>query len=326
MSRIERGLELTPEVPIEELADLAGQAEHAGFDAVLTSSHYFNRDPFIALGRIADTTTEIWLGPAVVNPYESHPVSLAARAATIQEESDGRAVFGIGAGDASTLRALDIERDRPLGRVLESLRIARRLWAGESVEEGDLVGVSGAALNFEVDALPVYVGAQGPDMLQMAATHADGVLFNAAHPLEVSWAADRIEAGLSNRNPERGSFEFIVQASVSIATEVESARETARQAAAFIAAGAATPVLERHDIDPDLAAEIGDLLQGGEFQPAFEQVSPAMIDAFCVAGDPDDVAMRFESLLDTADGVVAATPLGPDRATAIELLSEAIPS
>jgi len=82
-------------------------------------------------------------------------------------------------------------------------------------------------------------------------------------------------------------------------------------------------VLDRHGIDVGLAEEIGDLVSAGEFRPAFEKVSDPMIDAFCVAGTPEDVAGRMATIREDADGVVAATPLGPDRATAIDLLADA---
>jgi len=322
---IDRGVELTPEDPLEEVAAMAARAETAGFDTVLSSCHYFNRDPFVALSRVVAATEDVRVGPGVVNPYESHPVSLASRAATLQEESGGRALFGIGAGDASTLSALGIERERPLRRVLESIGVARELWAGGSVERDGAVTARGASLNYAVDSLPVYVGAQGPDMLRMAAKHADGVLYNAAHPRDVAWAADRIEEGLSGRPGTAEAFDFVVQASVSVAREEAPARETARQAAAFIAGGAAPPVLARHGIDADRAGEIGDLVSAGEFRAAFTEVSGAMIDAFCVAGTPEDVTERVASIRDYADGVVASTPLGPDRTRAIDLLADAIP-
>jgi 5,10-methylenetetrahydromethanopterin reductase len=321
--RIVQGIELTPEQPLDEVVSLAERAEAAGFDTILSSCHYFNRDPFAALVRIAAATETVRVGPGVVNPYETHPVALASRVATLQEESGGRAVFGIGAGDAPTLSALGIERDRPLGRVLEAFEVARELWDGGSVDREGAVTARGATLNYAVDPPPVYVGAQGPDMLRMAAKHADGVLYNASHPRDVAWAAERVEEGLSERPAGRGEFDFVVQASVSVAGEAEAARETARQAAAVIAGGAAPPVLDRHGIDVDLAAEIGDLVSAGEFRSAFEKVSEAMIDAFCVAGTPADVADRIDAIREDADGVVAATPLGPDRGAAIDLLADA---
>ena len=46
------GIELTPEHPVSRIADLGVLAEDAGFDTVFVTSHYFNRDPFVALTAI----------------------------------------------------------------------------------------------------------------------------------------------------------------------------------------------------------------------------------------------------------------------------------
>jgi len=116
------GIELTPEHPVAELVDLAALAEAEGFDAVFASHHYNNRDVFAALTAMARATEEVSLGPGVVNPYETHPVALASRMATLEEVSDGRGIFGVGAGDRSTLANLGYERERPLRRVLETVR------------------------------------------------------------------------------------------------------------------------------------------------------------------------------------------------------------
>src|SRR6056297_943052 len=97
------GIELTPEHPIDRIVDLATQAEAEGFEAALVSSHYFNRDPCMTLSQVATATDEIAIGPAATNPYETHPVSLASSLATLQELSDGRAIFGLGPGDPSAL-------------------------------------------------------------------------------------------------------------------------------------------------------------------------------------------------------------------------------
>ncbi len=317
-------IELTPEHSLERIADLAARAENEGFDAAFSSSHYFNRDPFVALSRMADATEELVLGPGVVNPYESHPVSLAARAATIDEVSDGRGVFGIGPGDRSTLSNLGIEHDRPLRRVLESFRVARRLWAGETVSHEGTFTARDASLNLEPRSIPVYVGAQGPHMIRMSAKHADGALINAAHPDDLAWAADQVEIGLADRPDEYGTFEALAFASVSVAADEEEARAAARPPVAFIVGGAADPVLERHGIDREVAGAVSEALERGDLGEAFDRVTPAMIDAFSVAGTTDTVADRFEAIFEHVDGIVVGSPLGPDLEDAIERAGAAL--
>ncbi|AEH38019.1 5,10-methylenetetrahydromethanopterin reductase [Halopiger xanaduensis] len=318
------GIELTPEHPPNRIADLAALAEDEGFDLALSSSHYFNRDPFVVLSRMAAATDEIRLGPGVVNPYETHPVKLAAQTATIDEVSDGRAVFGVGAGDRSALANLGVDRDRPLRRVLETFDVARDLWAGETVTHEGTFTARDASLNLDEREIPVYVGAQGPHMLRMSAKHADGVLINAAHPRDLEWAAGELERGLAERPEDRGAFESLAFASVSVAGAEDDAREAARPPVAFIVGGAAEPVLERHDIDRDAAGAVSEALEQGDLGEAFDRVTPAMIDAFCIAGTTETVAERFEAAVEYVDGIVVGSPLGPDLEDAIERASEAL--
>jgi 5,10-methylenetetrahydromethanopterin reductase len=317
-----RGIELTPEIPVSEVAELGAQAESAGFDAVFASCHYNNRDPFLTLDRVAAATDEVLVGPGVANPYETHPVKLASQVATLDEVSDGRAVFGVGAGDASTLSNLGVDREKPLRRVLESFKVAVDLWAGERVDHDGTFTARDAGLNYEPGEIPVYVGAQGPHMLRMAGKHADGVLVNASHPNDLSWSADRVAEGVEDRVAE-GSVDVAAFASVSIAEEEADALDAARPPVAFIAAGAAPPVLDRHGLDRERAGEIGDAIEAGEFSEAFGLVTDAMLDAFCIAGDPEQVASQITAVDDHVDSVVAGSPLGPDQQRAIELLADA---
>ncbi|MFC7200849.1 5,10-methylenetetrahydromethanopterin reductase [Halospeciosus flavus] len=319
-----RGIELTPELPVDEVADLGAAAEAAGFDTVFASGHYFNRDPMLALDRVAAATDDVALGPGVANPYDVHPVKLATQVGTLDEVSDGRAVCGVGAGDRSTLLNLGVERDRPLRRVLETMKVSQKLWAGDRVDHEGTFTARNAGLNYDVGEIPVYVGAQGPHMLQMAAKHADGVLYNASHPDDVAWAAERVAAGREQRPDSRGEFEFVVFASVSVAEERAAAREAARPPVAFITAGAEEAVLQRHDIAELDAARVAEAVEAGEYGEAAARVTEGMLDAFAVAGTPDEVAARLSAFLDDADGFVAGSPLGPDRADAIDLLGDVL--
>jgi len=318
------GLELTPEHPLDRLVDLGTTAERAGYDTLFVSSHYNNRSPFAALAHLADATDSVRLGPGVVNPLERHPVTLAGEVGTLAEASDGRAVFGIGPGDPSTLRNLGLADDRGLRPVLETFKVAQRLWDGERVTHDGTFTAEDAGLNFDVPTpIPTYVGGEGPHMCKMAAKHADGLLFNGSHPADLRWARDQVEDGLDDRLDGLDEFDLAAYASVSVAEDGDDARAAARPPVAFIAAGAAPPVLDRHDLDHDRAAAIGDALSAGDFSEAFDRVSPAMVEAFCVAGTVDEVADRLAAVLDHADSVVVGSPIGPDLDTAIDLAATA---
>jgi 5,10-methylenetetrahydromethanopterin reductase len=318
------GIELTPEFPVPDVVGRGVRAEAEGFDTAFVSCHYNNRDPFAVLSRLAAETEEMRLGPGVANPYEVHPVTLAAKTATVAEMSGGRGVFGIGPGDPSTLRNLGLEDERGLRSVLEAFSAARDLWDGERVTHEGTFEANDAGLNFDVPGeIPVYVGGEGPHMCRMAGKHADGLLFNGSHPDDLAWAADRAAEGREDRPADRGDFELLAYASVSVAETREAAREAARPPVAFIAAGAAPPVLDRHGVDASLASKVGEKISAGQFSEAFDLVTPAMVDAFAMAGTEDEVADRMAAVLEHADGVVVGSPLGPDPDEAITLAAAA---
>src|SRR6056297_2378121 len=320
------GIELTPEHPIDRITDLGVAAETAGYDTLFVSSHYNNRDPFAALHRIGVETDEIALGPGVANPFEIHPVTLASKVATVDEATGGRAVFGIGPGDPSTLANLGYADDRGLRPVLEAFKTAQKLWAGERVDNDGTFEATDAGLNYEPPSgaeIPVYVGGEGPHMCRMAAKHAGGLLFNGSHEADLAWARDQVDKGLADRPDSRGEFDLTAYASVSVGTDRDAAREAARPPVAFITAGAAPPVLDRHGVDKATASEIGDHISAGNFSEAFDLVTPEMIEAFCMAGTVDEVSDRMAAVLDHADSIVVGSPLGPDLETAVDLAAEA---
>ena len=321
------GIELTPEHDPHRIVDLGVRAENAGYDAVYSTCHYNNRDPWAVLSQLATATESVRLGPGVANPYETHPVTLASRVATLDELSGGRAVFGIGPGDPSTLRNLGLVDERGLRPVLEAFKIARKLWAGERVDHEGTFEASEAGLNYEPpqgSGIPVHVGGEGPHMCRMAAKHADGLLYNGSHPKDLAWAREQVDDGLSDRPDRRGDFDLVAYAAMSIAEDAGTAREAARPPVAFITAGAAPPVLDRHGIDADAAEAIGEHVSAGDFSTAFGLVTPRMIDAFCMAGTPETVRERAAGVAEYADGLVVGSPLGPDLEDGVELAAEAV--
>lgn len=318
-----RGIELTPEYPVDQIATLGSLAENHNFDTIFVSSHYNNRDPFISLSHICQQTNQINIGPGVVNPYETHPVTLISKIATLDEASNGRSVFGIGAGDASTLSNLGIIRDSPLRRVLETIHVSRSLFTGNRISHEGTFDAIDAGLNFEpINAnIPIFVGAQGPHMIQMAAKYADGVLFNGAHPQDFAWAESKVKLGLNERSSSLGEFSFTAYSSVSIDPDPTRAREAARPPVAFIAAGANDTVLNKHSIDISIAREIEQHIAAGNFTKAFSCVTNQMIDTFCIAGDEQDVKERFQELNTYVDSIVTAAPLGPSPRDSIPLIA-----
>ncbi len=305
-------IELVAEHPVPHLRSLGETAEDAGFEAVWVTDHFNNRNPWVVLTSIAEATTEVELGPGVTNPYYAHPAWTASAVASLDEVSDGRARLGIGPGDVNTLKTLEIERDSPLYEVLDAVKLTRHLHAGERTSFEGIA--DDASLNYDAGDVPVYIGAQGPNMLRMANDHGDGVLINASHPADFEWSFDQIE---------EKKTEMLAYTSFSVDEDAEAAADAARSPVAFVTAGSPPPVLERHGVDADAADEIGGHIERGEFREAFSLVTEDMLDAFSVHGTPEECRERVRKLYETGvDTVVVGSPLGPDPESSIELAAD----
>ena len=316
------GIELTPDRPITRLVELAEQSEAAGFDVIFLSHHFNNRDPAVALGRLAGATDRVAIGPGVFNPYDIHPARIASQLASLDELTDGRAICGLGAGDPSTLQLLGIEQAAPARCVHETISVLRRLWNGEHVTHDGAFSLDGAALNFQSRPIPIVVGAQGPSMLRLAAAHGDGVLLNAAHPRDYRWATTHIDRGRERRPADATPLTVAGFVSVSVSTDAAAATAAARPPVAFITAGAPVETCRRHGLEETAVEGVRDALRAGDRTTAYERVTPRMLDAFCVAGTPEEVSAQLAKIGAFTDALVLGSPLGPDPAEAVELLGD----
>ena len=57
---------------------------------------------------------------------------------------------------------------------------------------GETIKFAGARLAFNAGKIPIYLGAQGPKMLELAGEIADGVLINASNPKDFKVAVEQI--------------------------------------------------------------------------------------------------------------------------------------
>src|SRR4029453_6353630 len=136
--------EVEREVRWPEYVAMARAAEEVGFDSIWVGDHYLYRDdgrpergPWEAwtlLAGLAAVPERVRLGPLVACLNFHDPVVLAKMAATVDELSGGRLVFGMGAGwNRGEFDALGISYANRASRFEEAFEIVRRLLAGERV-------------------------------------------------------------------------------------------------------------------------------------------------------------------------------------------------
>lgn len=321
------GIELLPATKIEKLVGTAVDAEQRGFEFCWVTDHYNNRNVYVSLGAIAAQTSKLLLGTGVTNPYTSNPCWTAAAIASIDEVSDGRAVFGIGAGDKATLAQLGIPWTKPLTAVKEAVQIIRTLLNNEKSKlKGQIFEISGAKFNFKTKrSIPIYIGAQGPKMLKTAAQYGEGVLINASSPKDFDVALPNIKEGCEAAGKSLSDVDVVGYTCFSVDDDAVAARKEASSVVAFIVAGSPPLVLERHGIAVSDADKIKDAIAKGDFGTAFGSVTEDMIEAFAVAGKADDCIDRIKEL--EKAGVtqfVVGSPIGVKKKRALEIFGESI--
>jgi len=321
------GIEFVPDRPPQKVVELATLAEKSGFEYVWITDHFNNRNTYVVLTATALSTQKVKLGPGVTNPYLVSPVWTASAVASLDEISGGRAVLGIGAGDKTTLDSLGIPRVKPLSAIEESVRMIKLLWKGEAVRfKGEVFTVSGPKLSYKPEhEIPIYVGAQGPKLLNLAGGIADGVLVNASHPIDLELAVRQIMQGAKSANRNLQQIDIAAYTCFSVDHDAQKAKEKAKEVVAFIIAGSPPEVLERHNIPSDLAQKISDRLVAGDFPGAFGLVTDELVDVFSISGSVDNCIRRIKEL--TRIGVtqiVVGSPIGPKKKEAIELISKEI--
>ncbi len=205
----------------------AQRAEGEGWDGIgFVDSQNLAGDPYVEMALAAHATTTIRLATAVTNPVTRHPAAMATAIATVQAESGGRAVLGIGRGD-SALAHLGLAPapvasfERYLDRLQCYLRGDEVPFDVEHDGSGEVKAVdslhlaggpTSSRLRWLRDGfvkVPVDVAATGPKVIAAAARHADRITFAVGADVErLGWAMGvaRQAAADAGRDPDEIVF------------------------------------------------------------------------------------------------------------------------
>ncbi|MDK2790665.1 MAG: 5,10-methylenetetrahydromethanopterin reductase [Methanothermococcus sp.] len=313
------GIEFVPNELVTKLSYYVKLAEDNGFEFCWITDHYNNRNVYMALTSIAAATNKIKLGPGVTNPYVRSPAVTASAMATLDELSGGRAVLGIGPGDKATFDALGIEWTKPVSTIKKAIADMKELMEGKRLETGAQLAVKPSV------KVPIYMGAQGPKMLETAGMIADGVLINASNPKDFEAAVPLIKKGAEAAGRSMDEIDVAAYACMSVDKKPEKAKQAAIPVVAFIAAGSPPMVLERHGIDPAKVDAIRAALKEGNFPAAFGNVDDTMLEAFALYGTPEEVVEKGKALAEMGvTQIVAGSPIGPNKETSIKLIGKKV--
>jgi 5,10-methylenetetrahydromethanopterin reductase len=312
-------IRLNNDLPLSDYAPLAQAAETAGFDQFWVSNDLFLRSVWVILSTVASATRRIELGTCIVNPYTIHPAEIAMAAASLDELSSGRFCLGLSSGASDFLSWVGIEPERPLTRVLETVDVLRKLFAGEIP---DAAGWRPEAyLRFSTRRIPIYIGAMSPRMLRAIGRVADGGLPLLFPPEHFQTAMQHIRAGIVEAGRTEQDVDVVACIWCSVSADGAQAEAVLREKIAYYGHSLSPLILralqvDRAEFEPIQTAMMVDR----DVRRARSLVTPAML-RVGVSGTPRELIPRLQTLVAAgARHLSFGPPLGPDPGAAIELL------
>ena len=170
--------------PIKEGMDFTRYAEEKGFEAVWQADSRLVRDAIVPMSAFAAVTDRIKIGSGVVDCWTRNPARLAATFSTLDDLAPGRVILGIGAWWDPLAAKVGITRAKPLRAMREIITSVRALLHNETVTfNGEFVHLDGVELDYVYQErrpkdVPIYLGATGLQMMELAGEIADGVVLN----------------------------------------------------------------------------------------------------------------------------------------------------
>lgn len=282
------------------------RAESLGYESIWLSEAW-GTDAFVELAGVAERTDDLRLCTAIVNAFSRTPAVLAMASATVQRESDGRFVLGIGASHASIVESLHgMAYERPVRRVHEAIELVRALTGGDGpvTYRGEVFEVDGYP-PFDT-SVPVYNAALGEANRRATGRVADGWIPYVFPTSALGEAFKTIAGAAREAGRDPAAIEVTPQVLAAVDDDPAAAMDTVR---AYVARYVGSLPNYRHalaDWYPAAARAIGEAWAEGGQEAAMAAVPDELVTELGVAGSPDEAR---EQLREVATSPVVDTPI-----------------
>ena len=285
-------------------AKLAARIEAMGFDMLLTpDTQNLCGDPYGQLALAAASTSRLRLGTGVTHPVTRVPAVTACALASLQIESGGRAICGLGRGDSS---AAHIGRRQATTREVQDYAEAVRTYiAGETLMIGDKASTMRWIAPGDVPAVPIDIACTGPKTIRMAADTADRISFAVGSaPERIDWALATLEQRLAETGRARDSLSVGAYINIVCDPDENDALQIASTIAGMVAHFAGMKHAPVDHLPPqlkNLAVQLKtEYDMDGHNQASgshMELVDRDFVDWFAIAGPPQKCIDRLGVLL-----------------------------
>jgi 5,10-methylenetetrahydromethanopterin reductase len=319
--------------PIREGMDYVRFAEQQGFEAVWQAESRLVREATVPMAAFAAVTSRIKVGSGVVNNWTRNAGLMAATFSTLDDLAPGRIMLGIGAWWDPLASKVGINRRRPLQAMREYVEVVRRLLAMERVTfHGEFVDVEDIELDIvhgdrSPKRVPIYIGATGMKMMELAGEIGDGVVLNyMVSPEYNRQALEALQEGASRagRTLEDIDRPQLVVCSLDQdrAVALDRARELLTQ---YL--GQQPHIMKASGVDPSLIAKIGEVMTWPagpeEIRRAMKLVPDEAVQMISASGTPEECRAKVREYVDAGCTCPILYPLGDDVRAMIEAFSPA---
>ena len=229
--------------PPQGVTDSIAEAEKLGFDSIWTAEAY-GSDGLTPLAWWGSETQRLKLGTAITQMSARQPAATAMAAMTMDHLSGGRFILGLGVSGPQVVEGwYGMPFAKPLARTREYIGILRDIWArnGPVTNDGEhyplpLPGGTGlgkplkASIHPLREEIPIYLGAEGPKNIALAAELCDGWLAMLFDPRNPGYFEEALAEGFARDGARRAKDDFEVAATVPLVVtdDVEAAADMLR--------------------------------------------------------------------------------------------------
>ena len=299
--------------PPADLAGIAVEAEALGYDSIWTAEAW-GSDAFTPLAWVGASTSKIRLGTSVVQLSARTPTATAMATLTLDHLTQGRVILGLGVSGPQVVEGWYGQPfGKPLSRTREYIDIIRQVLAREAPVTNDgphyplpYTGEGAWGLGKGLRSIthplradvPIFLGAEGPKNVAMAAEIADGWLPLYYSPYRPEVYAD----SLKDMKPD---FEIAQLVILSANDDLEQALMPVKSMLGFYIGGMGA---KKRNFHKELMARMGfeaeadkiqELFFEGKRAEAIAMVPDQFADEISLVGSKDRIRDRLQAWRDT---------------------------
>ena len=215
-------------------------ADKTGYDSIFYMDHTnvpqwkksIVLDPWVMLSAIAAVTNNVELGTCVTDAIRRHPSNIALAAITLDRISKGRAILGIGAGEAQNLKEFCIPFEKPVSKWAEQIEVIKTLYKSDPDNtvsyEGKYYQLQGACLQappIRKPHPPTYMASGGKRTLELTGKLGNGWLPIGYTPELFQDHKGQIDASMNKYNrtqEDKDNFEYALDIDVYFSDDAEA--------------------------------------------------------------------------------------------------------